>query len=32
MENMLGKRMIDEGLVTAEQIEKVLNTIKSLGC
>jgi len=29
MENVLGRRMIDEGLVTAEQLEKALDTQKS---
>jgi len=31
MENVLGKRMIDEGLVTAEQLEKALDRQKSKG-
>ncbi len=31
MEYVLGKRMIDEGLVTPEQLEKALNTQKSKG-
>ena len=31
MENVLGKRMIDEGLVTAEQLEKALDRQKKQG-
>jgi hypothetical protein len=31
MENVLGKRMIDEGLVTPEQVEKALDRQKSKG-
>lgn len=31
MENVLGKRMIDEGFVTAEQLEKALDRQKSKG-
>jgi len=31
MENVLGKRMIDEGFVTAEQLEKALDRQKKQG-